>query len=337
MAINTSKIIIETMVRKAIKDIKKSPNCTMRNLVDMALQFSSGRFQKQFFEIAQNMLKNENSSYFSLVPALVSEVDSERLVRFGMNLGYNSCTFGAKQIREIEETDGYNIPWSIFFHISDTSYTNHRSEYEKLIKDGKNLGIFTWQIFADQHPEVMLPLAEEHEDCAFILYCDPTNLTLQFLDRVAELNNVMLVIRYDESSHDIYEALWDSGLLFSVYTEYNDSDLEQILSGELLSETEQLHPVFTALLADSDCSTEAQSTVYEYVQQTRAAQSFLTVPWEVAYDNCYVDTIISGDSCSLGFDADGMIYTMYQRRADFDLNLFRNDLQTILKNAFPKN
>lgn len=337
MAINTSKIIIETMVRKAIKNMKKSPNRTMRNLIDLALQFSEGHFQKHFYEVAQTMLKNKKSSYFALVPALVSDIDTERLVRFGMNLGYNSCTQGAKIIRDTEEHQGFNVPWSVFCHMDATSYINHSQSYHQLIQDGKELGIYTWQIFADRHPEVLLPLAEENEDCAFILYCNPDDLTLLFLDHAADLNNIMLGIHYDEHIPDVYETLWDSGLLYSVFYEYKDSDLEYILSGDFLSETEQVHPVFTGLLASSDCSQDTQKAVYDYVQQTRMKQIYLTVPWEIMYDNRYIDTIISGDPCSLAFDCDGTIYTMYQRRADLELNLFRNDLQTILKQAFPKN
>jgi len=333
---NPSKIIIETMVRKTLKDIKKSPNRAMRNLVDMGLHFSKGRFQTYFFEVAQTMLKNENSSFYALVPALVADIDTERIVQFGMNVGYNSCTHGAGTIRDIEENDGFNIPWSIFFQTSAAAYTQHKDTYHRLIQDGKTLGIYTWQVFVNRHPEVILPLVEEHKDCAFILYCDPDDLTLQFLDQAAELNNLMLVIRYDEYTLDIFETLWDSGLLYSVFYEYDDSELDHILSGELLSETEQAHPVFTALLANKDCSEHAQQIVYDYVQQTRAEQVYLTIPWEVAYDSCFVDTIISGDPCSLGFDEHGMIYTMYQSRPDWELNLFRNDLRTILKQAFPK-
>jgi len=43
-----SRIIIETIVKKALKYIKHSPERGLRNLIDMALQFSEGRFQKNF-------------------------------------------------------------------------------------------------------------------------------------------------------------------------------------------------------------------------------------------------------------------------------------------------
>lgn len=62
-----SRFLVETVVKKALKSIKDSPERGIRNLVDMGLQFSEGRFQKNFFTVAQTMLQNENSAYYSLV------------------------------------------------------------------------------------------------------------------------------------------------------------------------------------------------------------------------------------------------------------------------------
>ena len=62
-----SRVLIETVVKKALRDIKDSPERSIRNLVDMALQFSNGRFQKEFFETTQTMLQNEDSAYYLLV------------------------------------------------------------------------------------------------------------------------------------------------------------------------------------------------------------------------------------------------------------------------------
>ena len=98
-----SRILIETVVKKTIKELKQDPERSIRNLVDMALHFSDGRFQKHFFEIAQKMLQNESSSYYALLQDFLSYADEEHLLCFGMSLGYNSCTYGAKRIRNYEK------------------------------------------------------------------------------------------------------------------------------------------------------------------------------------------------------------------------------------------
>lgn len=46
---NTLKrTLIETFVRKTLRDIKDSPERGIRNLVDMALNFSKGGFKRGF-------------------------------------------------------------------------------------------------------------------------------------------------------------------------------------------------------------------------------------------------------------------------------------------------
>lgn len=121
---NTSRIIIETIVKRTLKNIKDAPDRSIRNLIDMALHFSGGRFQRNFFEIAQTMLENENSPYYGLIEDVVTHIDDKSLLRFGMNVGYNSCTIGAKKIREIEKKRKLQYSLDHFF----------RSEYPKLFR-----------------------------------------------------------------------------------------------------------------------------------------------------------------------------------------------------------
>lgn len=52
-----SRILIETTVRQTLKGLQENPKRSIRNVVDMALQFSEGRFQSRFFETAQELLK----------------------------------------------------------------------------------------------------------------------------------------------------------------------------------------------------------------------------------------------------------------------------------------
>lgn len=53
MARDISRVLIETVVRKMLREAKDSPERSIRNLVDMALYFSDGRIQRNFFTVAQ--------------------------------------------------------------------------------------------------------------------------------------------------------------------------------------------------------------------------------------------------------------------------------------------
>ena len=87
-----NQMLVETIVRSTLKNIKSSPEREPRNLIDLGLEFSSGRFQKRFLQSAQKMLNNQGSAYYSLVKDTVDSVDHDILTTFGINLGYNGCT-----------------------------------------------------------------------------------------------------------------------------------------------------------------------------------------------------------------------------------------------------
>ena len=58
-----SRVLIETMVRKGIREIQEDPERSTRNLVDMAIHFSpEGRFARELFGSAQRMLTDEDSA-----------------------------------------------------------------------------------------------------------------------------------------------------------------------------------------------------------------------------------------------------------------------------------
>ena len=107
---SVNRIMVNTIVKKAIHDLKSDPERTVRNLIDMALKFADSRFQQQFYSGAQSLLTNEKSAYYDLVKDTVVQVNEETLLTFGMNLGYNGLYEGSKKIRSEQN---YNIPWTV--------------------------------------------------------------------------------------------------------------------------------------------------------------------------------------------------------------------------------
>lgn len=105
-----SRILIETTVRQTLYGLKEDSRRSVRYLIDMALQFSQGRFQARFFETAQTWLKNENSAYYALVQDAVSHIETEHLVKLGMNVGYNSCTWGRSESGTTKNAWGSTFP-----------------------------------------------------------------------------------------------------------------------------------------------------------------------------------------------------------------------------------
>ncbi|MCD7737947.1 MAG: hypothetical protein LUH58_02755 [Lachnospiraceae bacterium] len=329
-----SRILIEVVVKNTLKDIEDSPERSIRRLVDMALNFSKGRFRNDFFKAAQRMLEDENSPYYDLIKDTVTHVDHERILHFGMNVGFNSCTEGANLIRKNEAALNFNIPWSVLWHVDQQRILEEPEQYSRVFSQGEKLGIYTWLLMMDGLLTELLPLIREHKDSAFVLICEPESISEDFLESAAQVDNIMIVVRYDEEKTEAFDLLREKKFLYGAYQVYGDQDLEDILKGDLFYSAEQVHAVLTGLLPEPECSEETREKTAAYVEKARGEQLFQTVPWEAWYDSCRVDAIISGDACFAGFDADGYLHTSPEPEAS--LNIFQNDLAQILKRAFPK-
>ena len=336
MGNDISRILIETVIRKALRDVKDSPERSTRNLVDMALHFSSGPFQRKFFETVQEMLQDEHSAYYSLIRDAASSADTDKLVSFGLNLGYNSFVDGARAIRAAEAADDFNIPWMVRLDIHGPSYARQAEAYRSVIRQGEQLGIFTWSLFPSGQPQSLFSLIGEHPDCAFLLFCEPEALTDALLDEAARLKNLLFMVRYSSSASDICGLHRRKGFLYSVYVPYGADDLERISSGELFCCTENLHAVFTLLLADPACPDDIRQEVYGQAVRIRKAQQYRTIPLEWTFDSRFVDGIISEDACLAAFDERGDLVSPHGQALLKSGNLFQHPLREILKSAFPK-
>jgi len=331
-----SRIMIETVVKQALISIKDDPERGIRNLVDMALQFSQGRFQKHFFTVAQTMLQNESSGYYALVRNLVTHTNTDRLFTFGMNLGYNGCTEGARRIRSNEEDLKCNIPWTISLQIDAENLEKNYKPYDALISEGESLGIHTWMIFSPSEPQKTLLFAEQHPYSVFCIFCEPESISYAFLDEVTDFHNIMLVLRYDENLSDLCVTLRDMGLLYSVWYQYRQQDTEIIVNGDLFSSTQQLLPTFTVLAPEQGCPEEIQHLVYKTVKRVRDEQSYSTIVWELQGDNCLIDSIISGDAISIYFDKNGNLCDWDKTYESEHHNLFQSSLTDILTSSCSK-
>lgn len=336
MVKDTVGILIETLVKKTLRDIKAAPERSIRNLVDLALHFSQGRFQHRFFAIAQTMLQNESSPYYGLIQDTVAHVENQKLLRFGMNMGYNGCTLGARTIRRIEKREGYNIPWCLGLELEPQCLAQNRQRYQEVIGQGEDLGIHTWMLYAPALPQEGMSLAQAHPDSAFCLFCPPQAVEPSFLETAELQDNLMTVVEDSDGTAEACGLLRERGLLYSVYHIYGAADVPDITGGALLRRTQDLHPLFTGLLAGADCPIQAQQEVYNYILGQRNAPQAQTVAWELAWDSRTVDGIISQESCVAYFDAQGYLATPWERYAQPLFNMLQTDLPDILKRAFPK-
>lgn len=332
-----SRLLIETTVRQTLKGLQQDPRRSVRNLVDLALQFSRGRFQSRFFATAQTMLEKEDSAYYTLIQDAAAHIDAEHLVRFGMNLGYNSCTWGAQRIRANEASLGFNIPWAVLLSMEGPRCLERLGRYHRVIAEGEGLGIYSWMLFArEMDPLELLPLVKEHPDSAFFLFCPPGTVDRAFAAAVTGQYNLMPVVCLDRRAEEACGLLRQARLPYSVWLSYAAPESEALTDGTVFARAASLHPVFTALLSAPACGAGTRAAVSRAAETARAGQTFATVPWELYTDTCRLDEIISEDACWACFDGRGELCLPGGARRAGAPGLFPGGLRAVLQKTYPK-
>lgn len=337
MQSDLNKILIEGMLKNAVKDIHSSPGRTVRNLIDMALNFSKGRFQKRFLGYIQGMLQNPESAYYPLFTDIVTNVDMDLLINFGMNLGYNSCTKGAKLIRQIEEEKGFNVPWSLTLQIDEKRLYTDPQGYATILKQGVALGIYTYMLFFPSgDAEKLIPLFEGQPDCAFIIFLKGHQITDELMRHVRESKNVMVSVYCNEDMADACEKLRKNKMLFAIHQRYYKEDEESIQSGQWISKVLPYHPQAAILCADPSCAEDVRRNIYQYIVDARESQKYPVLFMDVVGDAWQVDNIISEDAYVVGFYGDGKMSTYDGVREEVDYNIFHSTLEEVLRNTIKK-
>ena len=289
MTQSTNQSIIETTVNSAIKRIQNDPERSIRNLVDMALMFCNGRFQKRFFEVAQKMLENEDSSYYRLIPDVIANVESARITSFGINVGYHSCTRGARTIRKIKTEQNLDIPWCITLKID----SQNEDASISFVEEKQAQGVYTWFVNAKHDILSVLDIAKKFPNSAFIIICDPEDITDIVLDEFSEIYNIMFAVNYDDGIDNTCALLRKRRFLFSVVYTYGAQEIDSILNDSILAELSSLHGVFSFFLSNRSSSPAQEKEIFEHIQNTRYEQEFQTISIDLIYDIKYINNIIS--------------------------------------------
>lgn len=332
-----NKILIENMLKKAVKDIQNSPGRTVRNLIDLAVNFSKGRFQKHFLSAVQEMLQNPQSAYYQLLSDIIENTDIDDVIHFGMNLGYNGCTKGAKKIRQIEAEKGFNVPWSLTLQIDSDRLNENPDSYAVILQQGIALGIYTYFLFLPSgDAEKLIPLFQEQPDCAFVLFLRGHQITETFLNSAKNSRNVLTAVYKNEEMADACRKLKENRMLFAIYQRYMEEDANEVLSSRWISEVLPCQPQAAVLVSHPSCSDSTRKMVYEHVFSVRESQKYPVLFVDLIGEAWQIDQVISEDAYVVGFDGDGKMSTYSGTREEAAYNIFQSTLEEVLRNAIKK-
>ena len=337
MSKDINRILIETAVKRALRDMDEAPERAARNLVDLGMNFSGGRFQKRFLGTAREMLRNEDSAYYQVIRDIITHVDREILLDFGINLGYNSCTKGAEAIRSLEAQKGFNIPWSLSLALDEECLEKRKEIYASILKQGTSLGIYTYLLFFHEgNPMKLSGLIKENRDCAFVIFLRGGKITEAYVNGTRGAKNVMTAVYEDHDAQEACKRLRQAGLLYGIYRIYSEEDKESILDGRWLSGIRKALPYFAFLLPDDNCTSKTCEQVYAYVLSVRTGHRHPVILLDLKRDSMEIDGIISDGVCMAGFDRAGRLRTSGGIQDREEYNIFKNSLESILQMTMKK-
>ncbi len=328
---NNAKSIIEAYVGKKLEAMRDNPDRETRNLVDLALGLSAGRFQKHFLKVAQAMLEDENSPYYALIHDAIKNVGTANILKFGMNTGYNSFTAGANTIRKLEKAHGYNIPWVITFCTDKESFSEEA--FSEAIRQGKKLGIFTYVFFCRSIPENLAEIFDNETECAFLLFADAETIGETLLSQASEIKNLMLCVKYSDNTPEVCNRLRSDKALYSVWYGYGVESVRTMCAEELLNKADELHPVLTFFVNIED-DYSGYSEFYRELYTLRDTRTAASVPMEFSGTARMIDEIISDDSCIAVFDETGKLISV--ENSGHDCNFRNQPLTEIFEMCYPK-
>ena len=323
-----TRILIEGAVGRTLNQVRKDSHRSLRNLVDLGLTFSKGRFQQTFLELAQHMLENENSAYYTLLDMMVERADHESLKTFGVNAGYEGLTRGARTIRRIEAEEGCNVPWALGLELEDLDAARD------LIRQGMELGIYIYGFEGRQVDLVALrELMDSAPQCAFGLFTTGENLLRQGLGPLEGCRNVYISVKADDSGLEAAEALGAGGFLYGIHVLYED---DSCIAPEKLERYLDYKPLAVALLPRNEETVRRDLGLYEQVKALRFQQKYPYFLLDLVGDCLYVDQVISEDPCMLYIRRDGSTLAVDSCGVRETGDLTKESLIQVLRQALPK-
>lgn len=323
-----SRIMLETAIDRGLKEIELKSKRGIRNLVDLGDHFAKGRFQKDFYNIAQRMLANEDSPYYQLVFDTVQNVDHNILKTFGINIGLNSWTYGARKIRQYEKEEGHNVPWTIIFDlINSKDNTLSSSKISNIIQEGKALGLYSYIFFLGDNKDKLKELIEifkSNKDCAFILFIAPILLEEEYILELKNIGNTILSLNIRDKN-SIFDRqvnlLKKNKLLFGVHMSYHDNDAKIILNDTWIKDVINLNCTFAFLIPSLECNHGNVDYISKYIRDAKTNQKYPVFLIDFFEDIAHVDKTISVESCLMKILDDGTVITSCNINEDkFNIN-----------------
>lgn len=336
-----TRAIIDATVDRGLREIEEDPKRSIRKLADMGKQFSKGRFVQVLYTLFQELLRNDDSPYYTAIEHLLRHTERKALKDFGINIGYGSLTYGARQIRNHEKSRDYQIPWLLILRMNPSSPGSiDIEELDHIIRQGISLGIYTYAVRCRGPLPDLSGLADvfrKYPKCAFILFLPDAALSPEQMALLKPCTNVMTLFAADGTYTDrSIRGMQRQKSLYGIYAYYDDADGNSWVSGNRCQKFVSYESSFVLMVPKDGCSSHYQEQVDAYIRSARIQQIHPFILLNIYSDAYQIDRSISSEPCFFELMEDGSIHTQdgYVKGSSHALSLERMFASALPKKTF---
>lgn len=330
-----TRAIIETAVDRGIRDITNDPKRSLRRLADMGKQYSTGRFQKLTFSHITNLLRNDDSPYYKMLEDFLATVDHEAIKTFGLNIGYDSWTYGARVMRASSEKCGFLLPWAVIIHYAPSSSGGlSASDIDRLICRLNPFGVNTFVILKEHrgNPDPsLIELFKKHRKCCFFLFLNDNMISMAEAEKIRDIGNTVISVNIASDNVDTAcKALKKIHALYVIHYEYASSEVERFADIEYVDKWLTYGSAFIFLFQKNG----NRGLVGGFAKKTRMDQNYPILIWDVYADIQRVESMIYDTDSSFIFEVDRDGNVRYPE--DTGANIIDTDIMSILDQTAPR-
>ncbi|MDY2628754.1 MAG: hypothetical protein SOW08_10665 [Lachnospiraceae bacterium] len=303
--------LIELAVSQGIREIRQDTKRGLRRLSDLGQYFASRRFSENIFLQIHEVLKQEDSRYYHLIQNVLDYVEEDTIKCFGINLGYNSWTYGVSVIRQRfqeQKLQGKKnakpVSWlcELPYNSEKGDPSERINHLSSLINRKQQEGVYTYALYPQQtfaqNPELVF-LLDRHPDCDFLWFFRESDLTEAQLKVLKKHNNCIYLfpaIKEDGTADvEIAGKMKENRILYSYYYIYEEAEggLEKVL--EEIQPVLQEDPSILIMKAGPGVSEEYRAGFAREIWNDRMHPGHNTFLAELTEDSRRIDEMIAGE------------------------------------------
>lgn len=294
-----TRAVIDAAVDRGLREIAEDPHRSIRKLTDMGRRFSrGGRFLDEIYAIMQDLLRNEDSPYYTAIEQLLRHTTRKSLKHFGINLGYNSLTVGSKVIRNEGKNKAFHTPWCLVIRIDpDKAGGISVADIRHFVQRGIDLGIYTFIIRLGGSSAILSDLCALFAGCkdaAFLCLLPDGQLDEGQFQAMRDCTNTLFLFSAgDEATMDNIREMHRQKSLCGVHDCYSDATAEAWLSGARSEALDRFGCAFVILTADDNLSPENRKALSHYAKKLRMQPAHPYIPFDLFYDAIEINRIVS--------------------------------------------